>query len=126
MISEDFAFPFFGHARWLGFLEDFFAVAVLVAMIIFAVLRLVNAPDREHRASRFYGSHTGPAWVMLRHDRAGRRHLLLYRGAQYNTGHFPFGDARRRRSRRTRSRSCSATAPTTRASRRSSCSRRWR
>ena len=28
-ISQDFAFPFFGHARWLGFLEDFFAVAVL-------------------------------------------------------------------------------------------------
>ena len=61
VISEDFAFPFFGHARWLGFFEDFFAVAVLVAIITFAVLRLVNAPDREHRASRFYGSHTGPA-----------------------------------------------------------------
>ena len=30
VISKDFAFPFFGHARWLGFLEDFFAVAVLL------------------------------------------------------------------------------------------------
>ena len=30
VISQDFAFPFFGHARWLGFLEDFFAVAVLL------------------------------------------------------------------------------------------------
>src|ERR671937_910035 len=29
VLSRDFAFPFFGHARWLGFLEDFFAVAVL-------------------------------------------------------------------------------------------------
>ncbi|HEX9231903.1 MAG TPA: hypothetical protein VF869_08335, partial [Jatrophihabitantaceae bacterium] len=30
VISKDFAFPFVGHARWLGFLEDFFAVAVLI------------------------------------------------------------------------------------------------
>ena len=94
VISEDFAFPFFGHARWLGFLEDFFAVAVLVALIVFAVLRLVNAPEREHRASRFYGSHTGPAWVILGMITLVVVTLLLYRGAQYNTGHFPFGSSK--------------------------------
>jgi len=94
VISEDFAFPFFGHARWLGFLEDFFAVAVLVALIVFATLRLVNAPDREHRASRFYGSHTGPAWVILGMIALVIVTLLLYRGAQYNTGHFPFGTSK--------------------------------
>src|SRR5690349_5287636 len=94
VISEDFAFPFFGHARWLGFLEDFFAVAVLVALIIFATLRLVNAPDREHRASRFYGSHTGPAWVILGMIALVIVTLLLYRGAQYNTGHFPYGTSK--------------------------------
>jgi Fe-S oxidoreductase len=94
VISEDFAFPFFGHARWLGFLEDFFAVAVLVAIIIFAALRLWNAPDREHRASRFYGSHTGPAWVILGMISLVIVTLLLYRGAQYNTGHFPFGTSK--------------------------------
>src|SRR6476619_7455283 len=94
VISEDFAFPFFGHARWLGFLEDFFAVAVLVALIVFATLRLVNAPDREHRASRFYGSHTGPAWVILGMIALVIVTLLLYRGAQYNTGHFPFGSSK--------------------------------
>ena len=94
VISEDFAFPFFGRARWLGFLEDFFAVAVLVALIVFATLRLVNAPDREHRASRFYGSHTGPAWVILGMIALVIVTLLLYRGAQYNTGHFPFGTSK--------------------------------
>ena len=94
VISEDFAFPFFGHARWLGFLEDFFAVAVLVALIVFAVLRLVNAPDREHRASRFYGSHTGAAWVILGMIALVIITLLLYRGAQYNTGHFPYGTSK--------------------------------
>jgi Fe-S oxidoreductase len=91
VISKDFAFPIFGHARWLGFLEDFFAVAVLVAIIWFSINRLVNAPDRKSRASRFYGSHTGPAWVILGMISLVVITLLLYRGAQYNTGHFPFG-----------------------------------
>jgi Fe-S oxidoreductase len=91
VLSQDFAFPFFGHARWLGFLEDFFAVAVLLGLAYFAVNRLRNAPERKHRGSRFYGSHTGPAWVILGMITLVIVTLLLYRGAQYNTGHFPFG-----------------------------------
>jgi Fe-S oxidoreductase len=94
VISKDFAIPFFGHARWLGFLEDFFAVAVLLAIIWFAVNRLRNAPERKQRASRFYGSHTGPAWVILGMISLVVITLLLYRGAQYNTGHFPFGKSK--------------------------------
>ena len=54
----------------LGFLEDLMAVAVLVGLATFAVLRLRNAPERKQRDSRFYGSHTGPAWVDPRHDHA--------------------------------------------------------
>jgi Fe-S oxidoreductase len=91
VISQDFAFPIFGHARWLGFIEDFFAVAVLLAIIWFSINRVLNAPDRKSRASRFYGSHTGPAWVILGMISLVVITLLLYRGAQYNTGHFPFG-----------------------------------
>ena len=91
VISDDFAFPFFGHARWLGFLEDLFAVAVLIGITIFAILRLRHAPDREHRSSRFYGSHTGAAWVILGMISLVIITLLIYRGAQYNTGHFPWG-----------------------------------
>ncbi|HEY3718243.1 MAG TPA: (Fe-S)-binding protein [Jatrophihabitantaceae bacterium] len=91
VIDKDFAFPFFGHARWLGFLEDFFAVAVLLGLITFAILRLRQAPAREHRASRFYGSHTRAAWVILGMITLVVVTLLLYRGAQYNTGHFPWG-----------------------------------
>jgi Fe-S oxidoreductase len=94
VIDEDFAFPFFGHARWLGFLEDFFAVAVLMAIITFAIIRLVQAPARRHRSSRFYGSHTGAAWVILGMIFLVIATLLLYRGAQYNTGHFPFGKSK--------------------------------
>jgi Fe-S oxidoreductase len=91
VLSQDFAFPFFGHARWLGFLEDFFAVAVLLGLAYFAVNRLRNAPERKQRGSRFYGSHNGPAWVILGMITLVIVTLLLYRGAQYNTGHFPFG-----------------------------------
>ncbi len=91
IISQDFAFPLFGRARWLGFIEDFFAVAVLIAIVWFAVNRLRDAPARRQRASRFYGSHTGPAWVILGMISLVIITLLLYRGAQWNTGHLPFG-----------------------------------
>ncbi len=94
VFSQDFAIPFFGHARWLGFLEDFFAVAVLLAVAWFAVNRLRNGPERKQRQSRFYGSHNGPAWVILGMITLVVVTLLLYRGAQYNTGHFPYGDSR--------------------------------
>jgi Fe-S oxidoreductase len=94
VISPDFAFPIFGHARWLGFLEDFFAVAVLLGLLTFTVVRLRNAPQRRHRASRFYGSHTGPAWLILGMIALVIVTLLLYRGAQWNTGHFPFGKSK--------------------------------
>jgi Fe-S oxidoreductase len=91
VISQDFAFPLIGHWRVLGFAEDFFAVAVLLGIIWFAINRLRNAPDRQQRASRFYGSHNGPAWVILGMIALVVLTLLLYRGAQYNTGHFPWG-----------------------------------
>ena len=94
VLSKDFAVPIIGHARWLGFLEDFFAVAVLVAIVWFAINRVRNAPERKQRSSRFYGSHTGPAWAVLGMIFLVVVTLLLYRGAQYNTGHFPWGKSK--------------------------------
>jgi Fe-S oxidoreductase len=94
VLSQDFAFPFFGHARWLGFLEDFFAVAVLLGIVYFAINRLRNAPERRQRASRFYGSHNGAAWMVLGFIFLVVATLLLYRGAQWNTGHFPYGHSK--------------------------------
>src|SRR5581483_4862934 len=94
VLSKDFAFPFLGHAQWLGFLEDLFAVAVLVGITYFAINRVRNAPERRQRASRFYGSHTGPAWAVLGMIFLVIVTLLLYRAAQWNTGHFPFGHSK--------------------------------
>ena len=90
LFDRNFAIPLIGHWPVLGFLEDFFAVAVLVALAVFSVIRLRNAPARRQRASRFYGSHTGAAWLVLLMIFNVIWTLLLYRGAQVNTGVFPF------------------------------------
>ena len=42
---------------------------------------------------RFYGSHTRAAWVILGMIALVVITLLIYRGAQINTGVFPFGDS---------------------------------
>ncbi len=51
--------------RRSGFLQDFFAVAVLLGIATFAVIRLRSEPKEHGRESRFYGSHTGGAWLIL-------------------------------------------------------------
>src|SRR3954447_13756026 len=91
LFNRDFHIPWIGKMTWLGFLEDFFTAAVLLALIYFAITRLRNAPNRLDRASRFYGSHTGPAWVILGMITLVIVTLELYRGAQINTRHFPYG-----------------------------------
>jgi len=78
----------------VGFIEDFFIVAVLVALAVFAVIRLQQAPARRQRHSRFYGSHTGAAWAVLGMIALVMITLLLYRAAQVNTNptQFPYND----------------------------------
>src|SRR5580658_4020977 len=90
LFAKRFAIWGFGHNPVLGFIEDFFAVAVLVALCVFAVIRIRQAPARRERASRFYGSHTGAAWLVLALIASVMVTLLLYRGAQVNTGDFPY------------------------------------
>ncbi|MGI8867624.1 MAG: heterodisulfide reductase-related iron-sulfur binding cluster [Mycobacteriales bacterium] len=91
LFDRDFAIPGIGHWRWVGFLEDFFAVAVLAGVIAFAIIRLRHGPEREQRESRFYGSHTRAAWGVLGLIAAVIVTLLSYRGAQLVTGVFPYG-----------------------------------
>jgi len=65
LFVPDFAIPLIGHWSVLGFLQDTIAVLCLTSLVVFAIIRVRNAPEREHRASRFYGSHTGGAWLIL-------------------------------------------------------------
>jgi Fe-S oxidoreductase len=90
LFQRDFHIPLIGTQAWLGFLEDLFIVAVLAGLVVFAVIRLVQSPEREGRKSRFFGSHLGPAWFVLFMIFNVMWTLLLYRGAQINTGYFPF------------------------------------
>jgi Fe-S oxidoreductase len=99
LFQKTFHIPGIGTWNWIGAIEDFFAVAVLVALITFSIIRVKNAPARRERASRFYGSHTGAAWLVLVMIAGVMITLLLYRAAQINaivntrTGEsqFPFG-----------------------------------
>ncbi|MDX6391881.1 MAG: hypothetical protein QOJ73_2944, partial [Streptosporangiaceae bacterium] len=90
LFSRTFAIPGIGHWAAIGFLEDLFAVAVLAGIITFAVIRLRNDPKREGRKSRFAGSHTGAAWLVLLGIFLVVATLLVYRGAQIDTGVFPY------------------------------------
>jgi Fe-S oxidoreductase len=90
LFNRDFHIPLIGQDNWLAFLEDFFATAVLCSLLVFSVIRIKNAPKRKERTSRFYGSHLGAAWLVLFMISMVIVTLLVYRGAQINTGHFPF------------------------------------
>ncbi|MCW1824757.1 Fe-S oxidoreductase [Mycolicibacterium conceptionense] len=65
LFNPEFHIPLVGRWAVLGFLQDFFAVAVLVGIIIFAIIRILKNPEQLGRESRFYGSHNGGAWTIL-------------------------------------------------------------
>jgi Fe-S oxidoreductase len=92
LFSKSWAIPGIGHSAWLGFLEDFMAVGVLAGIIVFAVIRLRESPERLDRSSRFYRSHADQAWLILLMIFLVIATLLLYRGAQVELGHFPYSD----------------------------------
>jgi Fe-S oxidoreductase len=90
LFSRTFAIPGIGHWAVVGFGEDLFSVGVLAGIATFTVIRIRNDPHREGRSSRFFGSHTRAAWVVLGMIFLVIATLLLYRGAQINTGVFPY------------------------------------
>jgi Fe-S oxidoreductase len=92
LFDPDFHIPVIGTRPWLGFLEDTLIVATLVAVGMFAAIRLRHSPAREGRRSRFFGSHVAAAWLILLMIFNVVWSLLLYRGAQVNTGNFPFAE----------------------------------
>ncbi|ORA23608.1 heterodisulfide reductase-related iron-sulfur binding cluster [Mycobacterium aquaticum] len=65
LFNPEFHIPLVGRWPVLGFLQDFFAVAVLVGIIVFAIIRIRKNPEQLGRESRFYGSHNGGAWTIL-------------------------------------------------------------
>ena len=91
LFSPKFAIPFIGHWPALGFVQDFFALAVLLGITTFAIIRLRTGPKEHGRESRFYGSHTGGAWLILFMIFNVIWTYALFRGSAVNTGNFPYG-----------------------------------
>jgi len=92
LFSKNFAIPGIGTSPVLGFLQDFFALAVLVGIIVFAVIRIVDSPERLGRKSRFTGSHLSGAWLILFMIFLVILTMFWFRGASVNAGNFPFDD----------------------------------
>ena len=85
LVIEYFAFPVIGNWAAIRFMEDLFAVLVFIGIVMFAVIRLANNPAKQGRASRFFGSHTTGAWLVLLMIFLVVFTLLTYRGAKVNT-----------------------------------------
>jgi Fe-S oxidoreductase len=90
LFDHDFHIPLIGRWPVLGFLQDFIAAAALISLGVFSVIRLRNAPEREARASRFYGSHTGGAWLILFMIFNVLWTMFFFRGASSALGVFPY------------------------------------
>jgi Fe-S oxidoreductase len=92
LFDADFFIPIIGRWRVVGLAEDLIGTLLLVALATFAVIRRKQEPKKIERASRFYGSHTGPAWLVLFMISMVAVTLFGIRGPQINNGVFPYQD----------------------------------
>jgi Fe-S oxidoreductase len=93
LFQPNFHLPIIGRWDALGALQDFFALAVATGIITFAIIRLRSEPKEYGRASRFYGSHTGGAWLILWMIFNVIWTYAIFRGASVNAlgDEFPYG-----------------------------------
>jgi Fe-S oxidoreductase len=93
LFQPNFHIPIIGRWDALGALQDFFALAVATGIITFAIIRLRSEPKEYGRSSRFYGSHTGGAWLILFMIFNVIWTYAIFRGASVNAlgDEFPYG-----------------------------------
>ncbi|ORW39738.1 FeS-binding protein [Mycobacterium paraense] len=91
LFQDNFHIPIIGRWDALGFLQDFFATAVFLGITTFAIIRLRTEPKEYGRSSRFYGSHTGGAWLILFMIFNVIWTYVLVRGSAVNNGTLPYG-----------------------------------
>lgn len=91
LFQSNFHIPIIGRWDALGFLQDFFATAVFLGITTFAIIRLRSEPKEYGRQSRFYGSHTGGAWLILFMIFNVIWTYVLVRGSAVNNGTLPYG-----------------------------------
>ncbi|HEX2312193.1 MAG TPA: Fe-S oxidoreductase, partial [Thermomonospora sp.] len=84
-----------GLQSWgpIGFVQDTIAVLCLAGLAVFTGIRIKNSPKKIGRASRFKGSHTGGAWLILFMIFNVIWTMFFFRGVAWASGHLPYGDA---------------------------------
>src|ERR1700735_1606761 len=92
LFQNNFHIPIGGRWDALGFLQDFIALSVVAGIVTFAIIRLRSEPKEYGRSSRFYGSHTGGAWLILFMIFMVIVSFAIFRGASANTGTLPYGN----------------------------------
>ncbi len=92
LFQANFHIPIIGRWDALGFLQDFFATAVFLGITTFAIIRSTRSPREIGRSSRFYGSHTGGAWLVLFMIFNVILTYVFVRGSAVNNGTLPYGN----------------------------------
>ncbi len=92
LFKPDFHIPIIGTWNALGFLQDFFITAVSISIVVFMIIRIIRNPRELGRASRFYGSHNGGAWLILIMIGLVVLTFLPLRGAAVNNKTLPYGN----------------------------------
>jgi Fe-S oxidoreductase len=88
----DARLPVIGTHSWLGFVFDFFVLAVFVSLASFAIVRIKNNPRVWQRRSRFYESHTLAAFLVLGMIFGVIATLLVLNAARHALGRLPYAD----------------------------------
>jgi Fe-S oxidoreductase len=93
LFDDNFHIPIVGKWDALGFAQDTIALLALLGIITFAAIRWKDSPARLDRKSRFKGSHTGGAWLILFMIFNVLWTMFFFRGASYaNEHHLPYGN----------------------------------
>ena len=96
LFDVDFHIPLIGRSPVLGFLEDFFGVAVLLGLLAFASILLRSEPKQIGRDSRFYGSNFWQAYFVEALALLEGSAILFVRAAEWRLdeeagrAHYPF------------------------------------
>ncbi|GAA2729687.1 (Fe-S)-binding protein [Actinocorallia aurantiaca] len=93
LFGLDAHIPFLHTWGPIGFVQDFIAIMCFLGLVVFSAIRIKNAPAKLDRASRFKGSHTGGAWLILFMIFNVIWTMFFYRGVLSAMDHLGFGKA---------------------------------
>ncbi|MQY04915.1 (Fe-S)-binding protein [Actinomadura macrotermitis] len=85
--------PFLQTWGPIGFVQDTIALLCALGLIVFAIIRFKDSPKRLDRKSRFKGSHTGGAWVILFMIFNVVWTMFFFRGVERANGNLAYGKA---------------------------------